>query len=245
MTTTASYSGLRGLADGATADSFSNRMRSRRFEFFEQLVAEVPRPLRILDVGGTNGFWEQRGWAGREDVHVTLVNHAPEERRHDNIEPTVGDARDLSSFEDGSFDVAFSNSVIEHLFTAENQYAMAREIRRVGQAYWVQTPNFWFPVEPHFLVPGWHWLPESARIAIIRRRACGWRGPHPDPEEARAAVSEIRLLSRRQLRSMFPGAVVAPEHVGPLVKSWIVVDGFPADGQARALAQRSRRPGNA
>ena len=69
------------------------------------------------------------------------------------------DATNLHEFGDASFDIAFSNSVIEHLSTFENQARMAAEVRRVARAYWVQTPNFWFPIEPHFLVPAWHWLP--------------------------------------------------------------------------------------
>src|SRR5215218_6841567 len=168
---------LRTLANGSDSGSFSNRMRTRRFELFERLVAPMPRPLRILDIGGTNEFWEQRGWAERDDVEIVTANLEAEEQLHENIHPVVADATDLSRYDDGSFDITFSNSVIEHLFTYEAQAAMAREVQRVGRAYWVQTPNYWFPVEPHFLVPGWQWLPEPARIALIRKRRLGWRGP--------------------------------------------------------------------
>ena len=142
----------------------------------EQFMAPLPRPVRILDVGGTNAFWEMRGWAGRDDVQIVTVNLKAEERRHSNIEPRAGDAIDLGEYADNSFDLVFSNSVIEHLFTYENQVAMAREVRRVARAYWVQTPNYWFPIEPHFHVPGWQWMPTGIRIELLRRRRCGWRG---------------------------------------------------------------------
>jgi hypothetical protein len=102
---------------------------------------------------------------------------------------------------------------------------MARETRRVARAYWVQTPNYWFPMEPHFLVPGWQWLPESARVAAIRRRRLGWRGPVPDADEARESVREIRLMRRTELARMFPDATLRPERFGGLVKSWIVLGG--------------------
>ena len=140
-----------------------------------------PRPLSIIDIGGTNEFWEQRGWAEREGVTITTVNLTAQERRFDNVIPTVGDATDLSHFADGEFDLAFSNSVIEHLFTFESQQRMAAEVSRVARAYWVQTPNFWFPMEPHFLTPAWHWMPVSLRIAVLRRRGVGWMGRCPDP----------------------------------------------------------------
>jgi hypothetical protein len=218
---------LRRLASGPDANSLSNRMRTARFRRFEALVAHLPRPLRILDVGGENEFWEQRGWAGRPDVQIFSLNLVPEQQRHENIQTIAGDATDLCQFRDGSFDVAFSNSVIEHLFTYENQRRMASEIQRVGRAFWVQTPNFWFPIEPHFHVPGWQWMPLGARIAMIRRWRCGWRGPCPDPVKARALVEELRLLRRGELKEMFPAATLIPERFCGLVKSWVVVGGFP------------------
>jgi hypothetical protein len=218
---------LRRLASGPDANSFSNRMRTARFRRFEALVAPLPRPLRILDVGGENEFWENRGWAGRTDIQIFSLNLAPEEQRHENIKTIAGDATNLSQFGDGSFDVAFSNSVIEHLFTYENQRRMASEIQRVGRAFWVQTPNFWFPIEPHFHIPGWQWMPLGARIAMIRRWRCGWRGPCPDPVKARALVEELRLLTGGELKEMFPAATLIPERFCGLVKSWVVAGGFP------------------
>jgi hypothetical protein len=218
---------IRQLADGANPNSLSNRLRSRRFKQFEALVTSLPRPLRILDVGGTNAFWEQRGWAGRGDVRIVTLNLMKEDQQYENIEPVAGDATNLSQFGDGSFDVVFSNSVIEHLFTYENQRRMAAEIRRVGKSFWVQTPNFWFPMEPHFHVPGWQWMPFGMRVAMLRRWACGWRGPCPDPVRARELVGEIRLMSEKELRAIFPGASLLRERFCGLVKSWIVISGFP------------------
>jgi len=121
----------------------------------------------------------------------------------------------------------FSNSVIEHLFTFENQRRMASEIRRVGRAFWVQTPNFWFPMEPHFHVPGWQWMPLDLRVRLLRRWACGLPGPCPDPVRARELVQEIRLSSKRELREIFPGATLIAKRFCGLVKSWTAARGFP------------------
>jgi hypothetical protein len=223
---------LRRLASGPDANSLSNRMRTARFRRFETLIAPLPRPLRILDVGGENEFWENRGWAGRTDIQIFSLNLVPEQQRHENIKPIAGDATNLSQFSDGSFDVAFSNSVIEHLFTFENQRRMASEVQRVGKAYWVQTPNFWFPVEPHFHIPGWQWMPLSLRVAMIRRWRCGWRGPCPDPVQARKLVEELRLLSKHELKAIFPSATLIPERICGLTKSWTVIGGFPGGESA-------------
>jgi hypothetical protein len=218
---------LRRLADAGADGSFSNSRRSRRFEAFAQLVEALPvraeRPVRILDIGGTNEFWEQRGWADRDDVRIVLINLEAEERLHPSIEPRAGDATNLSEFPDQSFDVVFSNSVIEHLETYERQAAMAAEVKRLAPLYWVQTPNFWFPVEPHFLTPAWHWLPVRARVALLRRRRWGWRGPCPDPREATELVREVRLMRGAELRRLFPDAKLQSEHIGPLVKSFVAV----------------------
>jgi methyltransferase family protein len=218
---------LRRLAEADAEGSFSNTRRTRRFQAFAQLVEELAerqtRPVRILDIGGTNTFWEQRGWADREDVEITLVNVEPQPRAHATIDPRVGDATDLGDFADGSFDVVFSNSVIEHLETFERQAAMAGEVRRLAPRYWVQTPNFWFPVEPHFLTPAWHWLPIGVRVTMLRRRRWGWRGPCPDVGEARAAVREVRLMRGSEVRELFAGATIRTERIGPFVKSFVAV----------------------
>jgi len=201
----------------------SQRMRARRFSLFKALTARLPRPLRILDVGGRAAFWATHGWADRRDVQIVTGNIEPQQRQYENIEPVYLDATEMSRFADQSFDLVFSNSVIEHLFSWENQLQMAREVRRVGKAYWVQTPNYWFPLEPHFCVPGWQWLPVGCRVAILQRRTCGWRGRTPDPARARALVEEIRLVTRRELRQLFPDAELLAERFCRLIKSWVAV----------------------
>jgi Methyltransferase domain len=214
--------GLLRHVDDARPDSLSHRLRAKRFARFEAFTATMPRPLRLVDIGGTTEFWEQRGWADRDDVHITLVNLTAGEQRYEHIVPTAGDATRLD-FPDGAFNVAFSNSVIEHLFTLEQQQAMAREVQRVARAYWVQTPNFWFPMEPHFLVPGWQWLPVAARVAILRRRPVGQAAHCPDRAQAERVVRTIRLMRRRELARLFPGALLVPERFGGAVKSWTAV----------------------
>lgn len=190
------------------------------------MIEGIPTPVRILDIGGTQEFWRLRGWAGRTDVSITTVNLFAESSKYTNVEARVGDATNLSSIAANEFDVAFSNSVIEHLFTLEAQRRMAQEVRRVARAYWVQTPNYWFPVEPHFHAIGWQWLPMGVRAGLIRRRAFGWRGPEPDADRARRLVEEVRLLTRREMRELFPGAVIWGERIGCLTKSWVAYHGF-------------------
>lgn len=227
---------IQRLANVESPTSLSNRLRSKRVAGFERLLQSMPRPLRIIDLGGTVAFWEQRGWAGRDDVFITTINLDPEPSAYANITTTRGDVADLAIYPDYSFDIAFSNSVIEHLVTIDRQRKMAAELKRLAPSFWLQTPNFWFPIEPHFHVPGWQWLPPPLRTAIIRRMRCGWRGPCPDRESAMRTVREIRLLRRRQLQGLFPNATIVGERFGGLVKSWIVFDGFDQTSEYRQAA---------
>ena len=109
----------------------------------------VSEETRILDVGGTPANWLLTDVRPR----VTLLN-MPRGQERDEASFTFvsGDGCQLP-FRDQSFEIVFSNSVIEHVGTPDQQRRFAHEIQRVGRRYWVQTPNRRFPVEPHLLTP--------------------------------------------------------------------------------------------
>src|SRR5262245_27700905 len=130
----------------------SPRFRNQRANKFGRLFKPTPLDC-ILDVGGLPKFWDGLPIESR----ITLLNTDPldEEQRpvvRANQEVAVGDGTRLD-YGDRSFDIVFSNSVIEHVGTLERQMAFANEVRRVGKAYWVQTPAKEFPIEPHYLGP--------------------------------------------------------------------------------------------
>lgn len=218
----------RRLAGVENPDSLSNRLRQRRFAAFEELLAAAhargAAPVRVLDVGGNHYFWEQRGLAGDERYHFTTLDLGPQPaQKHANVVPVRGDATAMAEYADNSFDIVFSNSVIEHVGSRDAQLAMAKEVQRLAPAYYVQTPNYWFPIEPHFLAPGWQWLPRSLRIAIVRRRKVGHIGPLPSIGDAAAAVDEIRLLKRSDMQRFFPDAELTYERVGGVTKSFVAI----------------------
>lgn len=218
---------LRKLVDNRDPDSLAGRMRRRRFAFFLSLLSRIERPARILDVGGTQNFWEVMGACNREDQRVTLLNLEVQLVSSSNFESVAGDARDLSRYGDASFDVVFSNSVIEHLGPSfADQQLMANEIRRVGKRYFVQTPNRLFPIEPHFLTPGFQFLPTSARVWAVTHFDVGWYKKIPDRDAARHAVESISLLTQGQLRRLFPGALIYKEKFLGLTKSFVAYGGW-------------------
>ena len=98
---------------------------------------------------------------------------------------------------------------------------MADEVRRVSKNYYVQTPYRYFPIEPHFLVPGWDLLPLWLRTALHQRMALGWQSPEPDYLKARITVESIRLMSQKEFRMLFPDGQLRLEKIGPFTKSMI------------------------
>ena len=137
-----------------------------------------------------------------------------------------GDACHLP-FADGSFDLVFSNSVIEHVGSRQAQEQFAREIARVGRAYWVQTPDRYFPVETHLLTPLVHWLLKRWSDWIIERFTIWELIARPRADQKRWYIdqfrSHIRLLSCADMTRMFPHAVIRKERFLLLSKSLIAV----------------------
>lgn len=212
--------------DNQRSDSLATRLRQRRFALFRALLERLPRPLTILDVGGTYQFWQRMGFPDSTGVTITLLNLAAPPQPSPHFIAVAGDARAMTMFGDHAFDVVFSNSVIEHMGTFADQQRMAAEVRRVGRHFFVQTPNRAFPLEPHFLFPWFQYLPRRVQVALVQRFDMGWYKRRPDLAAATALVAEHRLLNERELRALFPGAALHYERVLGLTKSLIAYGGW-------------------
>ena len=119
------------------------------------------------------------------------------------------------------FDIAFSNSVIEHLESWEEKASMAKEIRRVGRSYYIQTPNKYFPIECHFLVPFFQFLPYRLKYFLLTRTKVS-KGKILSRREAIKYINEIQLLSKRDLQKLFPGDNFKSEKFLGFNKSFII-----------------------
>ena len=201
-------------------------MRRRRFELFLSLLRTVPGHAEILDIGGTQEFWDLMLADDATDLRVTLLNVEHQRVSSRRFVSAVGDARSMSQYPSQSFDVVFSNSVIEHVGSYEDQRRMADEIRRVGRRFFVQTPNKRFPLEPHFLVPGFQYLPVTVRAWLVNHFDVGWYKRIPDAAAARAEVESIQLLTRGKFGALFPGARIHEEKFAGLTKSFVAVGGW-------------------
>jgi len=219
---------LRSVADHRDQRSLAHRLRLRRFGRFLELVARVPAPWAMLDVGGTPDFWRRMRFVPPPGCRIVLLNRRrPDLDPDPGLEAVLGDATDMSMFGDRCFDVVFSNSAIEHVGDRAAQERMAAEVRRVGRRYVVQTPSYWFPLEPHFLLPGIQWLPAAARAEVVFRLRPGWYGAGVRSRgEAREAVDSIRLLRRWELARLFPEARIGVERLVGLPKSYVAYGGW-------------------
>jgi len=186
------------------ADSISLRSRGRKLRLF----LEELRPTAdttVLDVGADElGFGEGDGCATMnffEELYpwperitaLGLHDGAGFRATYPHIPYVQGDACALP-FEDGAFDIVFSNAVIEHVGGRDRQRQLVSEAIRVGRRLFITTPNRRFPVEVHTRLPLVHWLPDalSHRVYDLTGREIG---------------AEVDLLTRRSFAQLFPGRV--------------------------------------
>lgn len=194
-------------ADGG----FIRRWRAERMREMLRRLA-LPRGATVLDLGGTEALWSLVD----HDLRVTLLNlPGSDVRLVDSARFRLlhGDACALPELADQSFDLAFSNSVIEHVGDEPRQAAFAAEVRRIGRAYWVQTPSDAFPLEAHTGVPFYWRLPAAARDRLLER----WRAKSP---VWAYAIEHTRVLSRARMHALFPDASVFIERRLGLEKSY-------------------------
>jgi len=212
------------IADNRDGMSLATQFRRKRFALFQSLLAKVERPVHILDIGGTEDYWRMMS-LDDDQMFITLLNLQQENVTTSNMNSMAGDARDIQVL-DQSFDIVFSNSVIEHVGTIDDQSKMANEVRRVGKRYFVQTPNRYFPLEPHFLFPLFQFLPVKLRVWMLQKFDLGWFKRETDAVKAREIVESIRLLNKKEFSALFPEATIYEEKIFGLTKSFVVYGGW-------------------
>lgn len=169
---------------------------------------------RIIDLGGSALFRD----AVPVPLDITVLN-LPEAldrevpNSHHRITLLEGDACDVT-FADRSFDIAFSNSVIEHVGGKDRQRALAGEARRLAPRYWVQTPSIWFPVEAHTHMPFWWFYPPAMKAFFIRR----WDEKLPAWCEM---IKGTTVIPRSDMQEMFPDARIWTERFMGCAKSYV------------------------
>jgi hypothetical protein len=214
--------------EGRSAAAWARRRRH------ELLVSEFPdlARMRVLDLGGEAHTWTGSDPSPREVVLLNLGWKAEVEARALDgrpesvwVKPVAGDACDPpAQVTADRFDLVYSNSVIEHVGGHHRRQAFALSVRTLGEHHWVQTPNRYFPVEPHWVCPGLQYLPPRGRAAVSRVWPIGsFTARRGSLHERLADALEIELLSASELSFYFPESRIVRERVLGLPKSLIAV----------------------
>jgi hypothetical protein len=208
------------VTDGARPGSLSGRARASRWSEFTARFPDLSA-MRVLDLGGVPAQWTSR--PDRPAAVVVLNLEMSTDPAPSWLRAVRGDACDLPGELRGErFDLVFSNSVLEHVGGHARRAAFADTVRAAAPHHWVQTPYRYFPVEPHWLLPGFQFLPVPARAELSRR----WPYGHirsADRAAALADVTSVELIGRTELAGYFPGSEIWAERFGGLVKSLVAV----------------------
>lgn len=199
------------------SDSLSARARLKRWHEFERTFPGVA-DMTVLDLGGDARAWRDAPVRPR---HVILANIFEQEAGEPWMEAIVADACDPEA-DLPEADLVYSNSVIEHVGGHWRRQRFAETVRKADR-YWVQTPNRYFPVEPHFMMPWLQHLPLKAKEALVARWPVGNYAEMRDRNEIRESAMEIELLSAAEMEHYFPDAEIRREKVLGLSKSLIAV----------------------
>lgn len=197
------------------------RFRDQRHNLFLSRIQPQPDEW-ILDVGGTPNYWSARG-AMANPLLISNVNFSSQSKPSSRWPLVISDARRLP-FRELTFGIVFSNSVIEHVGSSEDQRSFASEVRRIGHKLWIQTPARSCPIEPHYLGLLTHWFPRNIERRLIRWTSVWGLTTRPDRCSIDAMIGGTRLLTRREMVELFPDCQIRTERFfWILPKSYIAV----------------------
>jgi SAM-dependent methyltransferase len=203
-------------------------LRLNRFRLFKSFLSDIrsiekKEQLNILDVGGTVKYWKVFEYTDADNI--TIINLSfKQDSIVDKINLVAGDATNMNQFQDQQFDVVFSNSVIEHVGSFEQQLKMSQEVQRVGKYFFIQTPNYYFPIEPHYRFPFFVFLPYPIKEYLIKHyylRHRIKRKPPLSADQARELIDGIRLLKKDEFNSLFSDGEMVYEKFYGLNKSFM------------------------
>ena len=201
-------------------NSIGERSRARRWEMLQTVFPNL-ESMSVLDLGGTIETWKR---APVQPCRVHVVNLQAEEAPLPSwAQFDLADACALPPhILEASYDLVFSNSVIEHVGGHAQRLRFASAVRDLGRSYWVQTPYRYFPVEPHWVAPCMQFLPLPARVRFARH----WPLAHTPPQtyaDAIEGVMSVELLGRAEMRFYFPDADILVDRLVGLPKSLVSV----------------------
>lgn len=206
--------------------SLVNQFRQKRFDYLKNRIELLIQkdPFKILDIGGDIQYWKHIGWQ-HPACQIHLLNLYASEIPTTEINKftsVIGNGLSLD-YQRGEVDLIFSNSVIEHVGSYENQLIFANEIRRVSDKYIVQTPSLWFPLEPHSLLPLFQFLPHSIRALLIMTFNINYFPKAKTYKEAIIVSHSTLMFTQKRFKQLFPDAEIQVERFLGIPKSYTAI----------------------
>ncbi len=207
------------VTDVDSPTSLSGRARARRWAHLSQVFPDIS-DMRVLDLGGTPMSWLL---APVRPAALTIVNLLPLESDDPALTLVRANACTLpDQLRREKFDLVYSNSLLEHVGGHVQRQGLVDNVHHCADRHWIQTPYRYFPIEPHWLFPGFQWLPYNARIGLSQKWNRGYVKTYTRAE-AEDQVNEIDLLGIAQMRMYFPDSAIWYERFAGLVKSLVAI----------------------
>ena len=201
-----------------SAASLSKHFRRRRWTELNRRFTDLA-DMRVIDLGGYYWNWVSAPVRPKSVVVVNLDGR----RFADEpswVESVTADACDLPvEVFDRPFDLVYSNSLLEHVGGYSRRKAIADAVHCLAPHHWVQTPARYCPIEPHWLCPGFQFLPARLRLEAARRWPLSPTYRQSDLEQLMEEVLGVELVSNTEMRHLFPTSDLYIERIGGIPKS--------------------------
>jgi hypothetical protein len=232
---------LKKYANVFDEHSYANTLRKKRFAVFFAILenqintkihsAGLSKTITILDIGGTYNYWKQMGmdqivqrYKSTIDIRVILLNI--QEEKQEQFPRYISHMQQnvlLVKKRIPNVDILFSNSVIEHVGNVNKQQQFTQYIRSYNKPYYVQTPNKYFIIEPHTLVPGFALLPVRIKVWLVQQMSLGWIAKQKSKRRAEKTIQQLQLLTKKEFSQLFFDAQIDTEKWCGLAKSFIAI----------------------
>ncbi len=203
-----SMSLLKNTINVTDKNSLAVKTRLNNFQIFRKLLKSYNKKIKVLDIGGTQEYWEMMEYTDPNLIEVILINIQDIKTTLPNFISVKMNALDLNIFK-FDCDIIFSHSLIEHIDHEKFAYI----IKTFNKPYFIQTPNKYFPMEPHFLIPLFQFMPLWLKYWLVKRYR----------KELELEIKDINLLSKSELKKLFPNTEIHGEKILGMPQSFIVI----------------------
>lgn len=225
---------LKYLLNYDNENSIVSKLRKKRLAKLLNMIEVTFKSageVKVIDIGGRPGYWKtnfSKKYLEDHNVQITIVNLPDEKGYLKSEHPEYfsfisADGCNLSDIKSNEFDISHSNSVIEHVGDWNRMVLFAKEVQRVAAKHFIQTPSYWFPLEPHVMFPFFHWLPKPFRVFLLMNFSLGnWEKSH-SIGDAMTQMESARLLDVNMFSYLFKDSIILKEKLFFLTKSFIAI----------------------